>query len=161
MLQIPIGCGRGYKGVVDVIEQQLLLWDTYKDSVDYRVLPLSQLSSVTDAPVDVNPVQSRGMLVDQVSVFLSIVNFLNYIMYSICMNCMNCRYVYLCTRYIYTYNSVCLLFVRDSGKNYCTGRHQTLRDYEVQFGKCPPRVKIDHLTVHVERTFDFQFFLRG
>ena len=61
---------------------------------------------------------------------------------------------------IYIFNSV-RLFVRDSGKNYCTGRHQTLRDYEVCVGKCPPRVKIDCLTVHVERTYDFQFFLRG
>ena len=46
------------------------------------------------------------------------------------------------------YNSVRLkLFVRDSGKNYCTGRRQTLKDYKVQ---CLPRVKIDRLTVHEE-----------
>ena len=28
--------------------------------------------------------------------------------------------------------------------------HQTLRDYEVRFRECPPRVKIDRPTVHVE-----------
>ena len=49
-----------------------------KDGVNYRVLPLSHLSSVTNAPVDVNPVQARGKLVDQVSVFPSIVNFLKF-----------------------------------------------------------------------------------
>ena len=53
------------------------------------------------------------------------------------------------------------MFVRDSGINYCTERHQTLRDYGVRFGECPPRVKIDRLTVRVEKTLDFRFFLRG
>ena len=62
--------------------------------------------------------------------------------------------------YLYIIQFVCL-FVRDLGKNYCTGCHQTLRDYEVQFRKCPPRVKIDRLTVHVQRTFDSRFFLHG
>ena len=41
---------------------------------------------------------------------------------------------------------VCL-FVRDSGKNYLTGRHQTLRDYKVGLWKCPPQVEIDRLAV--------------
>ena len=53
------------------------------------------------------------------------------------------------------------MFVRDSGKNYCTERHQTLRDYGVRFRECPPRVKIVRLTVRVEKTFDFRFFFRG
>ena len=52
--------------------------------------------------------------------------------------------------YIYIIIQFVCLFVRDSGKNHCTGRRQTLTDYEVRFGKCPPRVKIAHLTVHEE-----------
>ena len=49
------------------------------------------------------------------------------------------------------------MFVRDSSKNYCTEHHQTLRDYAVRFGECPPRVKIVSPTVRVEKTFDFRF----
>ena len=60
------------------------------------------------------------------------------------------------TIYIYIIQFICL-FVHNSGQNYCTGCHQTLRDYGVRLGKCPPWVEIDHLTVYVERAFDFQF----
>ena len=54
---------------------------------------------------------------------------------------------------------VCL-FVRDSGKTYCIGRHQTLRDYKVGLQKCPPRVETVHLAVLEEISFNFQFFVR-
>ena len=60
------------------------------------------------------------------------------------------------------YNPVRLfvcLFVRDSGKNHCTGRFQTLRDYKVGLQKCPPRVKIIRLAVLEEISFNFWFFI--
>ena len=54
-------------------------------------------------------------------------------------------------------NSVCL-FIRDSGRNYCTGRHQTLRNYEVGLQKCPPQVEIVSLAVLEEMSFNIRFF---
>ena len=60
---------------------------------------------------------------------------------------------------IYIYNSVCL-FVCCSGKNYCTGRHQTLRNYKVGLQKCPPQVEIARLAVLEELSFHFRFFVR-
>ena len=57
---------------------------------------------------------------------------------------------------IYIIQFVCL-FVCDSGKSYCTGRHQTLRDYKVGLQKCPPQVEIARLAVLEELSFHFQF----
>ena len=51
---------------------------------------------------------------------------------------------------------VCL-FDRDLGKNYCTGRHQTLRDYKVELQKCLPRVEVTRLAVHEEISLNFRF----
>ena len=52
---------------------------------------------------------------------------------------------------------VCLLFVclfvRDSGKTYCTGCHQTARDYKVGLQKCSPRVEIARLAVFEEHSY--------
>ena len=65
--------------------------------------------------------------------------------------------------YIYIYNSVRLfvcLFVRDSGKTYCTERHQTLRDYKVRLRECAPQVEIARIAVLEEISFYFRFFVR-
>ena len=66
--------------------------------------------------------------------------------------------------YIYIIKFVCLfvsLFVRDSGKKYCTEHHQTLRDYNVELCECPPRVEIARLAVLEEISSYFPFFVRG
>ena len=61
---------------------------------------------------------------------------------------------------IIIYNSVSLfvcLFIRNSGRNYWTGRHQTLRDYNVGRQKCPPGVEIARLAVLEVIFFNFRF----
>ena len=62
--------------------------------------------------------------------------------------------------YIQSDNSVRLfvcLFVCDSGKNYCTERHQTLMDYKAGLCECPPQVEIARLAVLEEISFYFRF----
>ena len=74
------------------------------------------------------------------------------------------RGIYTMQVAIYIYNSVrflVCLFIHDSGKNYCTRHHQTLRDYEVGLQKCPPWVEIAHLAVLEEISFHFRFFVHG
>lgn len=65
--QLPVGKGKDFKGVLDVIEQQLLLWDVDKDGTDYRVLPLSQLPSVGSDLLDIDLVQARRDLIEQLT----------------------------------------------------------------------------------------------
>ena len=65
---------------------------------------------------------------------------------------------------IYIIQFVCLfvcLFIHDLGENYCTERHQTLRDYKVGLCKCPPRVEIAHLAVLEEISFYVRFFVHS
>ena len=69
---------------------------------------------------------------------------------AIFIQCESVNYMIKVYLSIYIIQFVCL-FVCDSGKNYCTGRRQTVRDYELQFRKCPSWVKIDCLTVHAEK----------
>ena len=61
--------------------------------------------------------------------------------------------------YLYIIQFVCsfvCLLVRDSGKNYCTERHQTLRDYKVRLRECPPQVEIARLALLEEISFYFR-----
>ena len=54
---------------------------------------------------------------------------------------------------------VCLSVRLRFGQNYCTERHQTLRDYKVGLRECPPRVEIARLAVLEEISFYFRFFI--
>ena len=70
---------------------------------------------------------------------------------SSCTDCMSHLYI--------KFSLFVCLFVRDSGKNYCTERRQTLSDYKVCLRECPPWVEIACLAVLEEISFYFQFSL--
>ena len=65
--QLPVGQGRSFRGVVDLVQMQVLLWEQDKDGSHYSRMPYSQ---DLQPGLDVDPVQARRDLVEQVSTAL-------------------------------------------------------------------------------------------
>ena len=63
---------------------------------------------------------------------------------------LSCIIIIIIVTSIYINQFVCLFVCSRFGQKLLHRAPQTLRDYEIQFGKCPPWVKIDRLTVHAK-----------
>ena len=61
--QLPVGQGRSFRGVVDLVQMQVLLWEQDKDGSHYSRMPYSQNLQLG---LDVDPMQARRDLVEQV-----------------------------------------------------------------------------------------------
>lgn len=71
--QLPVGQGRLFRGVVDLVQMQVLLWEQDQDGSHYSRMPYSQDLQLG---LDVDPMQARRDLVEQVSTALLCSHFL-------------------------------------------------------------------------------------
>ncbi|KAJ8396534.1 hypothetical protein AAFF_G00016000 [Aldrovandia affinis] len=67
LLQIPIGSGKGFTGLVDLITNERVMWNVKSPSEDGRVFEKTPLSSSDSAELLSEAKEARGCLIEQVA----------------------------------------------------------------------------------------------
>ncbi|XP_061071665.1 ribosome-releasing factor 2, mitochondrial isoform X2 [Conger conger] len=67
LLQIPIGSGKGFMGLVDLITKEQVIWNVKSSSEDGRVFQKIPLSSCENAQLLSQAKEARGSLIEQVA----------------------------------------------------------------------------------------------